>query len=175
MKVLIPAMAVIGCLSAAACAASPATTEKDARPSKAETVSVARDVPASEWCGDKPLKVGVSDGFGGNAWRQISMEVIRKEIAKCPAVDSKVLYTNANGDQQKAASDINGLVSQGVDVLVVYPDFGPAQLPALRAATRAGVSRGLSVPVRVTGAYTRPGCVALERGAPTHAEVGAQG
>jgi len=103
-------------------------------------VTVARDVDPSTWCGDKPLKVGLADGFGGNAWRQISQEVVRREAAKCTAVDPQILYTNAGGDQQKATADINGLVSQGVDLLIVYPDFGPAQLPALRAAHRAGVT-----------------------------------
>lgn len=103
-------------------------------------VSVDRSADPSEWCGDRKLKVGVADGYGGNAWRQISLEVIRREAVKCPAVDGDILYTNADGDQQKANSDITGLVSQGVDVLIVYPDFGPAQLPALRAAKRDGVT-----------------------------------
>ena len=104
------------------------------------SVTVDRDVDPSTWCGDEPLKVGLADGFGGNAWRQISLEVVRREAAKCPAVDPEILYTNAGGDQQKATSDINGLVSQGVDVLLVMADFGPAQLPALRNATRSGVT-----------------------------------
>ncbi len=102
-------------------------------------VGTERDADVGGWCGDKKLKVGLADGFGGNAWRQISLEVVRQEVAKCPAVDKKILYANAGGDQQKANSDINSLVAQGVNVLVVYPDFGQAQLPALRAATKAGV------------------------------------
>ncbi len=139
MKVFTATVAVLGFLSLAACTSQTASQDP-ATPSQTATVSVARDVDTADWCGDKPLKVGLSDGFGGNAWRQISLEVIRKEVAKCPAVDGNILYTNANGDQQKATGDINGLVSQGVDVLIVYPDFGPAQLPALRAAARAGVT-----------------------------------
>lgn len=105
----------------------------------AKKVTVDRNATVGTWCGDKELKVGLADGFGGNAWRQISLEVVRQEVAKCPAVDKKILYANAAGDQQKANSDINSLVAQGVDVLIVYPDFGPAELPALRAATKAGV------------------------------------
>lgn len=102
-------------------------------------VTVDRNADVSTWCGDKKLKVGLADGFGGNAWRTISLEVVRQEVAKCPAVDKKILYANAAGDQQKANSDINSLVAQGVNVLIVYPDFGKAELPALRAATKAGV------------------------------------
>lgn len=119
---------------------SASASESAAADGGIKTVSVARDVSPADWCGDKPLKVGVSDGYGGNAWRQISLETIRQEALKCPAVDPKILYTNANGDPAKASSDINSLVAQGVNVLIVYPDFGEAQLPALRAAKEAGVT-----------------------------------
>ena len=108
--------------------------------SSAKVVTVDRNASVSSWCGDKKVKVGVADGFGGNAWRKISLEVIRQEAAKCPAVDKDILYANAAGDQQKASSDINSLVAQGVNVLIVYPDFGQAELPALRAAKKAGVN-----------------------------------
>ncbi|MBD3924255.1 substrate-binding domain-containing protein [Nocardioides cavernae] len=103
-------------------------------------MSVSRDVDPSTWCGDKELKVGLADGVGGNPWRQITKKVVELEVAKCPALDQELLYTNANGDPQKASSDIASQVSQGVDVLLVYADFGAAELPALRAATAAGVT-----------------------------------
>ncbi len=128
-------------LAAAGCAAQ--SSEEAGPPvgtSEPQLVSVQRDVPASEWCGDEPLKVGVSDGFGGNAWRRIALEIVELEAAKCSAVDEEVLYTNANGDPQKASSDVASLVSQGVDVLLVHPDFGAAQLPSMRAAVKAGVT-----------------------------------
>ncbi|WP_347635296.1 substrate-binding domain-containing protein [Actinomadura sp. B10D3] len=109
-------------------------------PVETKSVTTAREVDVASWCGDKRLKIGLADGFGGNAWRLISKEVVRQEAAKCPALDTDILYANADGDQQKANSDISGLVAQGVNVLLVYPDFGQAQLPALRAAAKAGVT-----------------------------------
>lgn len=140
-KKMIAAVLASVCCLAAGCTGQSATQGSAPPPSEGPTtVSSDRDADPATWCGDKPLKVGLADGFGGNAWRQISLEVVRAEVAKCPAVDKNILYTNANGDAQKATSDINGLVSQGVNLLIVYPDFGPAQLPALRAATRAGVT-----------------------------------
>lgn len=90
-------------------------------------------------CGEKPMKIGLSDGFGGNIWRQTVLAEVKDEASKCPNV-TEVLYTNGNGDAVKTSSDINSLVAQGVDVLIVFPDFGDAQLPALRAATRTGVT-----------------------------------
>lgn len=133
-------------LLATACAGQTKATESGGGQAASGTsasapkkVTVERNADVASWCGDKKLKVGLADGFGGNAWRQISLEVVRQEVAKCPAVDPKILYANAAGDQQKANSDINSLVAQGVNVLIVYPDFGKAELPALRAATKAGV------------------------------------
>lgn len=135
---------VAATLALAGCAAQSATggQSQQAGGENAETkvVSVQREVDPSQWCGDKKLKVGVADGFGGNAWRQVSLEVVRREVAKCSAVDPNILYTNANGDAQKASSDIASQVSQGVNLLIVYPDFGAAELPALRAAKKAGVT-----------------------------------
>ena len=126
-----------GTASGPASGSGSATSGKSA--STAVEVQYSASTPVSSWCGKKKLKVGVADGDGGNAWRTISLNVVKQELAKCPALNKNVLYTNADGDQQKAISDINSQVAQGVNVLVVYPDFGPAELPALRAAKKAGV------------------------------------
>jgi ribose transport system substrate-binding protein len=89
-------------------------------------------------CGSKPTVVALADGFGGNTWRKTALAELKDEASKCPNI-TKVLYTDATGDTAKANSDINSLVAQGVNVLVVYPDFGDATLPAIRAAHEAGV------------------------------------
>jgi ribose transport system substrate-binding protein len=92
----------------------------------------------SEFCGTKPLTVALADGFGGNSWRKITRAVFEAEAAKCPNI-KKVLYTDAQGDTQKAISDINSLVAQGVDVIVTFVDGGEALLPTIKKATAAGV------------------------------------
>jgi ribose transport system substrate-binding protein len=89
-------------------------------------------------CGTKPAVVALADGFGGNTWRKTTLAELKDEASKCPNI-TKVLYTDATGDPAKANSDINSLVAQGVNVIVVYPDFGDATLPAIRAAHEAGV------------------------------------
>ncbi|WP_432696037.1 substrate-binding domain-containing protein [Marinobacterium sp. YM272] len=105
----------------------------------ANTLSVlGKGADISSMCGTKPMTVGLADGFGGNTWRRIAWEELKDELSHCSNV-TKVMYTNANGDRQKGNADINSLVAQGVDILIVFPDFGAAQLPALRKATKAGV------------------------------------
>src|SRR5271169_685933 len=90
-------------------------------------------------CGIKPMIVGRSDGFGGNTWRKTALEELKDELSHCPNV-KRFIYSNANGDPQKANSDINSMIAQGVNVLIVDPDFGPSQIPSMRAAMKAGVT-----------------------------------
>ncbi|MFJ3522707.1 substrate-binding domain-containing protein [Pseudomonas sp. NPDC090203] len=90
-------------------------------------------------CGSKPMTVALTDGYGGDTWRKIVLAEVQDELSKCPNV-KRFIYTNANGNQQKSNSDINSLVSQGVDVMVTFTDFGDAMLPALRSAKKAGVT-----------------------------------
>lgn len=90
-------------------------------------------------CGTKPMIVGVSDGYGGNTWRKTGLAEVKDELSRCKNV-KRIIYSNANGDPQKASSDINSMVAQGVNVLIVLPDFGAVQLPAMRAAMKAGVA-----------------------------------
>lgn len=90
-------------------------------------------------CGTKPAFVALTDGFGGATWFKTAAAEFKDELSKCPNV-TKVTYLDANGDQQKYNSDINSLVSQGVDVLVPFTHFGDASVPVFKAATEAGVT-----------------------------------
>lgn len=92
---------------------------------------------STAFCGTKPITLGIQDGFGINAWSQASMAAVRSEAAKCPNV--KTIVQIGEGDLQKSISQINSMVAQGANALVVIPDFGQSELPALRAATNAGV------------------------------------
>ena len=90
-------------------------------------------------CGTKPMIFGLSDGYGASTWRKIVLEELKDELSHCPNVE-RIIYSNANGDPQKANSDINSMIAQGVNVLIVDPDFGPSQIPSMRAAMKAGVT-----------------------------------
>lgn len=90
-----------------------------------------------DFCPDEPMKVAYAKG-SNNSWTRITLAEIRQEAAKCENI-TEVLFTDAQGNQQQAISDINGLVAQGVKAIVVQPEFGQAQLPSLRAAHEAGV------------------------------------
>ena len=90
------------------------------------------------FCGTKPITLGIQDGYGVNAWSQASLAAVRSEAAKCPNV--KTVVQIGEGDLQKSISQLNSMVAQGAKAVVVIPDFGKAELPAIKAATTAGVS-----------------------------------
>ncbi len=104
-----------------------------------DRVAVTDGADISTMCGTKPVVVALTDGYGGNTWRKISQAEFRAEAAKCKNI-KKVIYANANGDNQKSNSDINSLAAQGVNIIVSFTDFGDAMLPALRSAHKAGVT-----------------------------------
>ena len=114
--------------------------------SSAKSTSSGKATAVPSWCGPKKIKLGFTDGFGGNSWRLVTTASARNEAQKCPSVTS-IDYADGQGNTQKAISDIQGMVAKGVDALVVFPDAGKAILPALRSSYKAGV---VTVPYRVT-------------------------
>jgi ribose transport system substrate-binding protein len=134
--------AILATTALAAAGCGDISTEGAKTAAVAETAAVSAPLEGrpdiTEFCGEKEITVALADGFGGNAWRKIVKRQFEKEAAKCPNI-TKTIYTNANSDPQKYASDINGLVAQGVDAIITFDDFGSAALPTLRKATKAGV------------------------------------
>jgi ribose transport system substrate-binding protein len=102
-----------------------------------QIIAAAGKTTDNSFCGTKPIVLGIHDGFGINGWSKSSMAAVRSEAAKCPNVKQVVVI--GQGDLQKSIADVNGMVAQGINALVIIPDFGKSQLPSLRAATKAGV------------------------------------
>ena len=120
-------------LAGALLAAGPGAAAEDAK----KLIETAAKTTDTSFCGTKPITLGIHDGFGINGWSESSMAAVRSEAAKCANV--KQVVRIGQGDLQKSISDVNGLVAEGIDAMVIIPDFGKAQLPSLKAATKAGV------------------------------------
>jgi len=95
--------------------------------------------PISKFCGTKPLKVALSDGWGGNYWRHITRAEFEDEASKCKNI-TETRYTDGEFKPEKQISDIEGLIAQKYDVIIAFLDTGPAILKATREATAAGVA-----------------------------------
>lgn len=100
---------------------------------------------APSWCGPKKATLALLDGFGGNSWRLVTTASGKDEAAKCPSI-TDYQYGDGQGNTQKAISDIKSMAARGTDALVVFGDAGPAVLPALTSAFKAGK---VVVPYRV--------------------------
>lgn len=59
--------------------------------------------------------------------------------ARAEALGAKVLVQSANSDDTRQMQDVNGLIANGVDVLVIVPHNGAAMAQAVRAAHAAGI------------------------------------
>jgi ribose transport system substrate-binding protein len=84
------------------------------------------------------LKVAYVEGFGENVYRQMSkMEFILQALTY-PSV-GRIIYTSAHSNPAQALTDFRAAISQKVNVIVTYPDFGDAMLPVFKEATKAGI------------------------------------
>jgi ribose transport system substrate-binding protein len=143
---LAAALAVTACSSSSSSSTSSASAGASPAGSSSTagiTMSAAQEIASSgitsstAFCGTKPITLGIQDGIGINAWSQESMAAVRSEAAKCPNV--KTIVQIGEGNLQTSISQINSMVAQGAKAMVVIPDFGQAELPAITAATNAGV------------------------------------
>jgi ABC-type sugar transport system substrate-binding protein len=84
------------------------------------------------------VTVALADGFGENVWREIThMEYVLGALSY-PEI-GKIIYTSGQNSPQKSISDFRSLIAQGVDVIIGFPDAGPAMLPSYREATKKGI------------------------------------
>ena len=124
-------------------AATPAGAAE--QPSQASTWRPTRSA-ASRTCRTSPniaapsrSRSPISDGWGGNYWRQITRREFEDEAKKCPNI-TEVRYTDGEFKAEKQIADIQGLIAQKFDVIIVFADTGVAQLKVMRQATEAGIA-----------------------------------
>jgi len=137
------ALVVSACGSSSSSSTSSSSSAASSTPSSAapsltaeQEIANAGKIDGSSFCGTKQITLGVQDGFGVNAWSQESLAAVRSEAAKCSNV--KQVVAIGGGDLQKSISDVNSMVAQGAKAIVIIPDFGQAELAAIKQATGAG-------------------------------------
>jgi ribose transport system substrate-binding protein len=138
-------LAVAATLTLAACSSTnsssgdKSSTKADIAVGKVGTMDQFADI--SSVCGDKPVKVGIVDGFGTNSWSKTVKAEIESEAAKCSSVTG-VEYAAGRGDLQATNQAVVSMAAKGVDLILVIPDAGPgaAQLPSIRRAEKSGAT-----------------------------------
>ena len=152
-----------GLLSAPAWAAEGKFAGVNLNPTKVGPELALQEI--AKYCGTKPMKVALSDGFGNNSWRKITRAEFENEAKKCPNI-TEIKYTDAQGNVQKQLADIQGLAAQGFDVILNYPDGGAAVIKAMEKATEAGAA---VIPYMVGTAF--PGAARQGLSARRHARL----
>jgi ribose transport system substrate-binding protein len=137
LTVLTAAVAAAALFGLAGCAsASPGPSSSAGSGSGGGASSGSSDI--AKFCGTKPAKVTFLKSSGGNTWVLQAAAEFKDEASKCKNITS-ANFAQQIGDQQKAIADITSAVAQGTNVIVIQADYGAPELPALRAATQAGV------------------------------------
>jgi ribose transport system substrate-binding protein len=135
-----------------------------------KTGTIADFLPMSKFCGTTPIKVALSDGWGGNYWRHLTRAEFEDEASKCSNITEN-RYTDGEFKPEKQIADIEGLIAQKFSVIVTFLDGGAAILKATREATSAGVA---VVPYDTGDNF--PGVIGkdyLDRATESQAQVGA--
>ena len=112
--------------------------------------------------------IGVSNTLVGNAWREQMVCAIKAEALASGVVD-QVILANRNADTTQQIADIQGLISQGVDAIIVNPSDREALNPVLEEAINQGI-----VVVAVDQAVTANGAYVVTNDQTKYGELGAR-
>jgi D-xylose transport system substrate-binding protein len=94
--------------------------------------------PVSKKTG-KALVVGISmPTLQEERWQKDRAIVVNQLLALGVSKD-KILQQSADGDEQKQVTQCENLITQGIDVLIIFPQNGEACAPVVTSAHEAGV------------------------------------
>ena len=112
--------------------------------------------------------VGVSNTLVGNGWREQMICAIKAEATASGLVDS-VVVVNRNGGPTEQIADLEGLISQGVDAIIL----NPTDREGLNAVIESAIAQGIVV-VAVDQAVTAEGAYVATNDQTAYARLGAE-
>src|SRR5215210_7944821 len=112
--------------------------------------------------------IGVSNTLVGNSWREQMICSIKAEAAASGIVD-KVVVVNRNGGSTEQIADLEGLISQGVDAIIL----NPTDREGLNAVIETAISQGIVV-VAVDQAVSAEGAYVVTNDQTAYAQLGAE-
>jgi ribose transport system substrate-binding protein len=106
-------------------------------PNQAKEIATSGINKNIKFCGSKPITLAVEDGLGLNAWSEESYAAVKSTAAQCKNVT--VITTEGSFILSQEIANVNSAVAQGAQAMTFIPDSGAPLLPAIQAATKAGV------------------------------------
>jgi ribose transport system substrate-binding protein len=154
-------------LVATACVAptAPASGGESGATGGATAEAEATAAPAEEAGG---FTIGVSNTLVGNGWREQMICAIKAEARASGLVD-EVIVVNRNGGPTEQLADLEGLISQGVDAIIL----NPTDREGLNAVLEAAIAQGIVV-VAVDQAVTAEGAYVVTNDQVAYARIGAE-
>lgn len=152
---LILGLLLVLALAVTGCAAPPAPTAGEAAPTEA---------PAEA----SGFTIGVSNTLVGNGWREQMICAIKAEASASGVVD-KVIVVNRNGGPTEQIADLEGLISQGVDAIIL----NPTDRDGLNAVIEAAIAQGIVV-VAIDQAVSAAGAYVVTNDQTLYAQNGAE-
>ncbi|MCQ8242207.1 ABC transporter substrate-binding protein [Rhizosaccharibacter radicis] len=86
-----------------------------------------------------PYVIGFSNAGLGDSWRVVALDEIKQGAQDHKDVIKKLIITDAGHDDAKQVSDVQDLVSQGVDLLIVSANTEKALDPVVTRAMKRGI------------------------------------
>ncbi len=126
--------------------------------------AAATEAPAAEG----GYVIGVSNTLVGNGWREQMICAIKAQATTSGLVD-QVVVVNRNGGPTEQIADLEGLISQGVDAIIL----NPTDREGLNAVIEAAIEQGIVV-VAVDQAVTAEGAYVVTNDQVAYARVGAE-
>ncbi len=152
---MVLALLVAGCTAPVSAPAAPAGGAADA---------AATEAPAKEG----GFTIGVSNTLVGNGWREQMICAIKAQATASGLVD-RVIVVNRNGGPTEQIADLEGLISQGVDAIIL----NPTDREGLNAVIEAAIAQGIVV-VAVDQAVTAEGAYVVTNDQTAYARIGAE-
>ena len=112
--------------------------------------------------------IGVSNTLVGNGWREQMICAIKAEATVSGLVD-RVIVVNRNGGPTEQIADLEGLISQGVDAIIL----NPTDREGLNAVIESAIAQGIVV-VAVDQAVTATGAYVATNDQTAYARLGAE-
>ena len=112
--------------------------------------------------------IGVSNTLVGNGWREQMICAIKAEATASGVVD-QVIVVNRNGGPTEQIADLEGLISQGVDAIIL----NPTDRDGLNAVIESAIEQGIVV-VAVDQAVSAEGAYVVTNDQTAYAQLGAE-
>ncbi len=112
--------------------------------------------------------IGVSNTLVGNGWREQMICAIKAE-AKASGIVDKVVVVNRNGGSTEQIADLEGLISQGVNAIIL----NPTDRVGLNAVIESAIAQKIVV-VAIDQAVTAKGAYVVTNDQTAYARLGAE-